>query len=84
MNDSKELRSETVRPELELIASGTHFWCETHLSAIPVEKSSPDRRYCQDCYLFLVGEAKILLQRGANQKAGVDTQPFTQNLQAFF
>ncbi len=84
MNDSKELRSETVRPELELIASGTHFWCETHLSAIPVEKSSPDRRYCQDCYLFLVGEAKILLQRGATKRPAWIPNPLPKIFKPFF
>ena len=33
------------------------FWCYTHLQDLPVEKQSPDPRYCQQCYENLVKDA---------------------------
>lgn len=35
-----------------------HFWCYTHLADLPLEKQSPDPRYCQQCFEILVKEAK--------------------------
>jgi len=43
-----------------LIAAGTHFFCGGHLSAVPIEDSSPDPRYCRSCYIFLLIEARAL------------------------
>jgi len=36
------------------------FWCKTHLEELSIEKRSPDSRYCQDCYDFLLREAELL------------------------
>jgi len=44
----------------ELIAAGTHFWCKACLVARPLDDRSPDRRYCQGCYDFLLKEAEML------------------------
>jgi len=44
----------------ELIAAGTHFYCEGCLIARPKDKQSPDPRYCQDCHDFLAGEAAMI------------------------
>jgi len=44
----------------ELIAAGTHFYCEGCLVARPKDRQSPDPRYCQDCHDFLSGEAEAL------------------------
>lgn len=45
----------------ELIAAGTHFWCEACLVARPLDDQSPDPRYCLICYEFLLKEAALLL-----------------------
>lgn len=39
--------------DTQQIEAGTHFFCQTHQTAVPVENRSPDPRYCQDCYNFL-------------------------------
>jgi len=44
----------------ELIAKGTHFWCESCLVARLLSKQSPDPRYCKSCYIFLKAEASLL------------------------
>jgi len=44
----------------ELIEAGTHFYCQGHLTAIPLDDISPDARYCQGCYDFLRQEAELL------------------------
>jgi len=49
-----------IKRDNELIANGTHFWCETCLVARPLSKQSPDHRYCQSCYDFLLNEVEIL------------------------
>jgi hypothetical protein len=36
------------------------FWCKTHLGDLPISEQSPDSRYCQDCYEFLLKEARLL------------------------
>lgn len=46
-----------IKRDNELIAAGTHFWCEACLYARPVEIKSPDSRYCFRCYDFLLREA---------------------------
>lgn len=57
------MTTDSIRPELDAIAAGTHFWCETHLCALPVANKSPDPRYCQDCFDVLTEEAKMLENR---------------------
>ena len=49
-----------VKRDNELIAAGTHFWCEACLAARPLDDRSPDVRYCQGCYDFLLKEAAML------------------------
>ena len=34
------------------------FWCYAHLQDLPLEKQSPDPRYCQKCFEVLSQEAK--------------------------
>lgn len=43
----------------ELMTAST-FWCETHLAARPLSEQSPDPRYCQACYAYLLQEAATL------------------------
>ena len=33
------------------------FWCYTHMTDLPTEKQSIDKRYCQRCYEVLADEA---------------------------
>jgi len=49
-----------AKRDRELIAAGTHFWCETCLIAKPLGEQSPDSRYCQGCHDFLLREAETL------------------------
>lgn len=49
-----------IKRDNELIASGSHFWCSGHLSAVPVGEQSPDSRYCNFCYELLNNEVKVL------------------------
>ena len=49
-----------IKRDKELIAAGTHFWCEACLMAKPVDEKSADLRYCRGCYDFLTGEASTL------------------------
>lgn len=66
----------------EFIASGTHFWCETCMMARPVDDRSPDPRYCQNCFDFLLKEAEMLSPKQGHpdwipqpQKAREDLPP---------
>lgn len=36
------------------------FFCQTCLEDKPIGVQSPDLRYCQGCYIFLLNEAEIL------------------------
>jgi hypothetical protein len=49
-----------IKRDNKFIAAGTHFWCQVCLIARPLSDHSPDPRYCQSCYDFLVEEAKLL------------------------
>lgn len=42
----------------EIVAAG--FWCEACLMGEPAVEQSPDPRYCQGCYDFLLKEAEML------------------------
>ncbi len=37
------------------------FWCYTHLLNIPLEKQSPDPRYCNTCHILLMGEYRDMV-----------------------
>ena len=49
-----------AKRDRELIAAGTHFFCHACLVAKPASEQSPDERYCQGSYEFLLKEAKLL------------------------
>jgi len=58
-----------IRRDNELIAAGAHFWCEAHRTAQPLEKQSPDPRYCQDCFdFFMTYEVPILSPKAGRPK----------------
>lgn len=57
-----------IKRDNELIAAGTHFWCEACLMAKPVDDMSRDQRYCQGCYDFLVYEAALLVEKGSTRR----------------
>lgn len=52
------------RRDKGVIAAGTHFWCQGHLTARSVTDRSPDPRYCQSCYDFLLNEYQIMKMFG--------------------
>jgi hypothetical protein len=65
----------------KLITAGTHFWCEACLVARPLGKRSPDERYCQGCYDFLLKEAEMLTghikkETWIPRKNGQQNQPY--------
>ncbi len=60
-----------IRRENKLIAAGTHFWCEGHLSATPVDDMSQDSRCCLDCYAVLKAETEMLPIRRESLMPGV-------------
>jgi hypothetical protein len=44
------------------------FWCYTHLTDLPLEKQSPDPRYCQECYALLLHEVDDMKSSGNHHK----------------
>ncbi len=47
-----------AKHDAELIAAKTHFYCHSHLMAMPVEKQSPENsRYCMACWQILKAAA---------------------------
>jgi len=64
-----------VKRDNALIAAGTHFWCETCIVARPIETRSPDYRYCQGCYEFLLKEAQMDTSRGGGNWKPAVTLP---------
>jgi len=59
-----------IKRDNELIAAGTHFWCEVCLVAQPLDDQSPDKRYCLGCYDFLNKEAEMLRESGSRSRPG--------------
>ena len=53
-----------IKRDNELIAGGG-FWCNACLVGKPASELSPDPRYCQFCYEFLLDEAKLLTGKPA-------------------
>jgi hypothetical protein len=47
------------KKDTEIVAAGG-FFCHACLVAKPTNEQSPDKRYCQGCYDFLLDEAKML------------------------
>jgi hypothetical protein len=44
------------------------FWCYTHLQDLPLEKQSPDPRYCKNCYQVLADESADMKAAGIRRK----------------
>jgi len=62
------------RPELK--RAGSHFFCESCLVHRPLDDRSPDERYCQQCFDFLLQEAAMQCIKRADwipQPGGQDT-----------
>jgi len=51
-----------VKQDIQIINAGG-FICQACLVGKPAAEQSPDSRYCQGCYEFLLGEAKMLTDR---------------------
>ena len=49
-----------VKQDMAIIKAGG-FFCQACLVGKPASEQSPDERYCQGCYEFLVVEAKMLV-----------------------
>jgi hypothetical protein len=69
-----------IKRDNELIAVGSHFWCEGHMTARPIDDQSPDPRYCLVCYDFLLQEAKIVI--GHKKAAWAPRKNATQRIRA--
>jgi len=54
-----------AKRDAELVAAGTHFWCQGCFLARPLSEQSPDPRYCQGCHDFLLEEAEMQNTRKA-------------------
>ncbi len=54
-----------IKRDNELIAAGTHFWCDACVVAQPLVEQSSDPRYCQSCYEVLKVEAEMQPTRRA-------------------
>jgi hypothetical protein len=48
-----------TKRDIEIEKAGG-FWCHTCLVSHPATEQSPDPRYCQGCYEFLLREAEML------------------------
>lgn len=48
-----------TKRDIEIEKAGG-FWCHTCLVSHPATEQSPDPRYCQGCYEFLLKEAEML------------------------
>jgi hypothetical protein len=49
----------SVKRDRELEKAGG-FWCQACLVSHPATEQSPDPRYCEGCYGFLLKEAEML------------------------
>jgi len=45
------------------------FWCYTHLADLPLEKQSPDPRYCQECFELFLHEVDDMKSSGNHHKS---------------
>jgi hypothetical protein len=57
--------SDTKKP---ILVKPGYFWCYTHLQDLPLEKQSPDPRYCQECYQLLLHEVDDMKSSGNHHK----------------
>jgi hypothetical protein len=56
-----------IKRDLEIIAAGG-FWCKACCVGRPAAERSPDERYCQGCYEYLLAEADILIESGSKRR----------------
>lgn len=56
----KNKRYFSIRRDSETVTIGG-FVCQGCLVGKPISEQSPDSRYCEDCYKFLLNEAKFIL-----------------------
>jgi hypothetical protein len=69
-----------IKRDIEVIKAGG-FFCEACLVGKTVPEASPDPRYCQGCYEFLLKEAE-LLPNNKRPKWIPKTQPQNTTIQA--
>lgn len=58
-----------IKRDNQLIAAGTHFWCDGCLYSRPLKSRSVDPRYCMDCFSLLLHEASIIEERNGKTAA---------------
>ncbi len=51
------------------------FYCSTCLVDRLVDRRSPDPRYCQDCYDFLLEEVELLEMQGRTRRPAWAPKP---------
>jgi hypothetical protein len=71
-----------IQVEYAAIAAGSHFWCETHLAAVPVTEQSADPRYCRDCYDFLCHELELMMEHRTTKRPAWIPDPLPEALRA--
>ena len=69
-----------IKRDKAIIEAGG-FWCSACLSGKPANEQSPDPRYCQGCFKFLLDEA-ALLSPNRGKPAWVPTPGRTEALPA--
>ena len=57
MSNTREYFEQMYRRELK--RAGTHFFCNACLVHKPLDERSLDKRYCHECYDFLMEEASL-------------------------
>lgn len=62
-----------IKRDIEVTNAGG-FFCEACLVGKPVGEHSPDPRYCQGCYAFLLNEVEIL--PATKRPAWIPKRPF--------
>jgi hypothetical protein len=63
-----------TKRDIEIEKAGG-FWCHTCLVSHPATEQSPDPRYCQGCYEFLLKEAEVLSESGSTRRPGWIPKP---------
>ena len=53
----------SIKRDNDLIAAGTHSWCQACVVAQPLVEQSGDPRYCQGCFKVLEAEAEVFTGR---------------------
>lgn len=61
------------RYDVKVVNNGG-FFCEACLIGKPLEEQSPDPRYCQSCYVFLLHESELIPL--SSRPAWIPKRPF--------